>query len=144
MYDTSTPHIEYNSSKEYRDIIRSVFAMNALPTNAFATDAGQNSVLLTQSDIDAESWDEILFDSDAISKTMDELYEKTENHPLFAELYEMAAAHMISTDPKVGQAVLMSYDYFRRFHPCLCIYLTRPEEFHEKSQCYIQLKRDLR
>jgi len=98
------------------------------------------NALLKKDDVDDESWDEMLFDSDSITKTMDTLYDKTEDHPLFAELYEIAAAQMISTDYKIGQAVLMSYDYFRLFHPCLCTFLNTPEAFNETCRYYIQLK----
>lgn len=131
MYDTTTPDITYSDSNGYRDIIRRVFRMNEVVAE---------NALLKKDDVDDESWDEMLFDSDSITKTMDTLYDKTEDHPLFAELYEIAAAQMISTDYKIGQAVLMSYDYFRLFHPCLCTFLNTPEAFNETCRYYIQLK----
>lgn len=132
-YDTSRPVITYNDSNEYREIIRTVFKMNEVAENT----------LLKKEDVDEESWDEMWFDSTAISKTMDEIYEKTCDSPLFAELYEIAAALMISTDPTIGHAVLMSYHYFHLFHPCICVYLTSPDEFTETSRQYIELKNAL-
>lgn len=132
-YDTTTPDIEYTNSNEYRDILRKIFKMNETVENT----------LLNKEDVDEESWDEMLFDSDAISTTMDEIYDKTSDSPLFAELYELAAAQMISTDPTIGHAVLMSYHYFRWFHPCICVYLKSPESFTERCRYYIELKNAL-
>lgn len=132
-YDTSHPTISYTDSNEYREIIRNVFKMNETVENT----------LLNKNDVDEESWDEMLFDSESISKTMDEIYEKTCDSPLFAELYEIAAAQMISTDPTIGHAVLMSYHYFHLFHPCICTYLNSPDVFTETCRYYIELKNAL-
>lgn len=132
MYDISTPNLTYNDSKEYRDVIRRVFKTDDIKIT-------ENS-LLKKEDVDEESWDEFLFDDTTMTKALDDIYEKTEDHPLFAELYEIAAAQMISTDSHIGQAVLMSYDYFRLYHPCLCTFLSSPDAFNEKCKYYIQLK----
>jgi hypothetical protein len=132
-YDISTPDITYNDSNGYRDAIRIIFKMNEMTENT----------LLKKDDVDEESWDEMLFDSISISKTMDEIYEKTKDNPLFAELYEIAAAQMISTDSTIGHAVLMSYHYFYLYHPCVCIFMQSPDSFNETCYYYVQLKNAL-
>jgi len=132
MYDVSTPNITYNDSAEYRDAIRQIFKTDNIKTT--------ENLLLKKEDVDDESWDELMFDSNTMTKALSEIYDKTEDHPLFAELYEIAAAQMISTDTHIGQAVLMSYDYFHLYHPCLCTFFSSPNEFNEKCRYYIQLK----
>jgi hypothetical protein len=134
MYDM-TNIIQYTNSNEYRSTIRKTFKMD---NNA--TTAGE---LIQKGDIDDESWDELLYDSDTITKTMDLIYDLTKDNMLFAELYEAAAAQMISVEKTIGQAVVMSYDYYYMYHLCLCAFFQSPETFNETSQCYLQLKRAL-
>lgn len=137
LYDISNPYIEYNSNKEYRKVMRSLFKMD-------------QTVLLkdlaTKYDIDEldeESIDELLYSSDGVMKQMDTLFECTRIHPLFNELYLLAAAKMISMDPSMGQVILFSYNYLYLYHPCLCVFLRNPDDFHKDCICYIQLKQKL-
>lgn len=132
IYDIKTTFLPYKNSNEYRDMLRVVFKMDNNKTS--------HDGPLTQSDFDNESWDELVYDSDSMKKAMDTIYDLTQDHPLFAELYEIAAAQMISTDPTIGHAVLMSYDYYYMYHTCLCAFFQYPHTFNEKSDCYLKLK----
>lgn len=132
LYDIKTNFLPYKNTNEYRNMVRVAFKMDRNKTF--------HDGILTQSDYDDESWDEILYDSDSVKKVMDKIYDLTQDHPLFAELYEIAAAQMISTDPMIGHAVLMSYDYYYMYHTCLCVYFQSPHTFNEKSDCYLKLK----
>lgn len=139
IYDINTTQVSYRDNREYREFLRKVFKMDdnvvyKSPENA----------LLSPSDIDSESWDEMLFDSGSVSRAMDAIFRETIDHPLFCELYESAAAHMISTDKTIGQAVLMSYDYFHMYHGCLCVYFKTPDAFNETCVYYRNLKNALR
>jgi hypothetical protein len=91
-------------------------------------------------ELDEETLDELLYDSDKISDTLRELYELTKENLLFQNLYTLAAAKMISTDLTIGQIILFSYDYLYLFHPCMCVFLVSPEEFNESCTYYLQLK----
>ena len=132
VYDTTTSFLPYKDTNGYRDMLRVVFKMDRNKVS--------HEGILTQSDFDDESWDELVYDSDSMKNAMDTIYGLTEDHPLFAELYEIAAAQMISTDPTIGHAVLMSYDYYYMYHACLCAFFRSPETFNEKSDCYLKLK----
>jgi len=133
-YDTSSHLIEYNSNIEYRKILRSLFRMD---TEEILK--GLESKY-NMKELDEETIDEILYDSDKISDTMQELYELTKLNPLFQTLYTLAAAKMISTDASIGQIVLFSYDYLYLIHPCICVFLESREQFDESCIYYLQLK----
>ena len=97
----------YTTNKEYRQCIRSAFYM-------------EDQDLEDQyEDLDEESADELNFDMDRAETVMQELYLLTKEDPVFQELYDLAAATMLSEDRQIGQSVLFSYDYFRLFHNCL-------------------------
>jgi hypothetical protein len=57
---------------------------------------------------------------------IDFIYLQTEKVQLFAELYEIAAGTMITTDKTIGLAVLFSYTYLANFHKCLVDYFKEP------------------
>ena len=90
------------------------------------------------SDLDEETKDELLFDNEAISKTMDFIYEKTHNNILFKELYSIAASKMFSEDLQIGLAVLFSYDFFEKFHLCLIDFFNN--DFSNENTQYLILK----
>jgi hypothetical protein len=102
-----------------------------------------NIAIDDNSDIDEITRDEQDYDEFAASKTMDFVYEKTFEHVLFQELYDIAASKMISMDRSIGLAVLFSYDYMALFHRCLCCYFTKPEDFTETHDSYVSLKKKL-
>jgi hypothetical protein len=107
--------INYNNNTEYRNWIRRIFH--------FTKDAKVYYANLTEKDmsneIDEESRDEMDFDYDSMQVGLDILFEKTMDEIIFEELYQFAAASMMSTDVKIGQAILCSYDYFYLYYSCL-------------------------
>lgn len=119
----------YHNNTEYRQCIRELFFMKPLPD--------------LDSDIDEVSRDEMDFDDSSIHKVMDELFQGTREHPLFRELYLLAAARLISENLLMGQAILFSYDYLEVFHHCLLCFFREPNEFNENNVFYIELKRKL-
>jgi len=90
-------------------------------------------------ELDEETEDEISYDEEAASKTMDKIYEKTKKNALFKNLYKIAASKMLSEDETIGQAVLFSYDYLKDFYLCLVDFYNERENFIDKNQNYINL-----
>jgi hypothetical protein len=90
----------------------------------------------TQQNWDEETTDEMLYDENAMSKALDAIYDKTKDHTLFKNIYQIAAAKMISMDNEIGLAVCFSYDFFKYFYECFESYKKNPNEFTESSQYY--------
>ncbi len=105
--------VAYTTNAEYRQCLRDIFAMNP--------------VVPQIDDLDDETRDEMMYESDAISRGLDEIYAITKDEPKFRKLYEIAAGQMMSVDPDIGLAVLCSYDYFAQFYTCVVDYvMARP------------------
>jgi hypothetical protein len=79
-------------------------------------------------DLDPISKDEMELDMDALEEGMDILFLATHEDPVFRTLYEYAAGRMFSTDPKIGQAVLCSYDTFPWYFSCVWYYVLESKE----------------
>ena len=105
--------IQYNNDTEYRAHIRKIFRFDA---NEKFTYGGK---ITKFSEMDQETQDELMFDSKQVSQTMDELYEDTIKDSVFRELYMSAAGRMFSTDPKIGHAIVCSYDTFQWYYACV-------------------------
>ena len=105
--------VNYSTSKDYRAHIRHVFQFD--PTEKFT----YNGKLTEFSQLDPRTQDELLFDNKRLSASMDVLFEDTMKEPYFHDLYVLAAGQMLSTDPKIGQAVLCSYDTFHLYFACV-------------------------
>lgn len=107
--------ITYKSNKEYRHWIRRIFH--------FTKDAKTYYANLNETDfetdIDEESKDEMDYDYDSMKIGLDLLFETTIIEPIFEDMYLLAATTMFSTDVKIGQVVLCSYDYFYLYFTCL-------------------------
>ena len=129
MYDTQVI-VTYNDNKGYRNCLRKVTNMNLDKLNI--------PWEKMDSDLDEETKDELLFDNEAISKTMDFIYEKTHNNILFKELYSIGASKMFSEDLQIGLAVLFSYDFFENFHLCLIDFFNN--DFSNENTQYLILK----
>lgn len=99
--------VSYDDDFAYRRNVRDIFNMNCASV----------------SDYDAVTNDELMYEDDAMSKGLDEIYAKTKDVPEFIHIYTTAAGFMLSTDPNIGLAVMFSYDYFDKFHPCLVDFL---------------------
>lgn len=102
---------KYSNNAQYRQALRDYFQMNTEPQ--------KNKILSEYQEIDDETMDEWLFDSECVEDKMNLLYKKTQHISAFRELYLLAAAKMISLNPEIGIAVLFSYDYFEYFHRLL-------------------------
>ena len=120
----------YSNNKEYRQAIRQFFNMNIANIESE----------IKQYEYDQETEDELLFDETAMNVGMTNILEKTANNKLFSELYNYAAARMISTDRETGLCILLSYDYFYDFLNVWNAYLENPSEFSEKNSYFILLK----
>ena len=120
--------VSYTSNEGYRQCMRELFSMNTIEI----TD-----------DIDDETKDEMDYDMDTISATMDKIFKYTNNNPRFGELYELAAGLMLSIEPEIGQAVLFSYDYLPFLHSCLASFHREPLAFNDQNPCFLALKQKL-
>jgi hypothetical protein len=109
--------IVYTNNKEYRDHIRKALRFD--PKEKYTYEGK----LVNMEDMDEESRDEILFDSKAVSKSLDAIFEATKHESFFRELYEHAAARMFSEDLEIGLAVVCSYDVFNLYYSCVWYYL---------------------
>lgn len=124
--------ITYTSNLEYRNWIRRIFH--------FTKDAKAYYANLNETDfekvIDDESKDEMDYDYDSMVIGLELLFKPTINEPNFEELYTLAAATMFSTDVKVGQVVLCSYDYFHLYFNCLWYFFLEKDTKLESLASY--------
>lgn len=133
-YDTSFPFVQYENNSQYRKWIRNVFKMDTSPIFK------EIETKYNMDELDEESLDEMLYDHDIMSQTMEQLYRVTQSNVLFQTVYDLAAGKMFSTDQTIGQVILFSYDYFYLFHACLCVFFHSPELFDETCIYYLELK----
>jgi len=112
------PTIQYSSNKEYRQRFREIFDISITARTCYA-DISLNS--LEEEEEDEETTDELNYDTSVMEKGMEEwfLKTKTESNPLFKDLYLSAAGRMFSTDLRIGQAVICSYDTFHLYYTCI-------------------------
>lgn len=103
----------YGDDDEYRNKIRRVFQFD--PNEKYDYDGKITDFNI----LDAKTKNELFFDSKHMAKNMDQLYEDTKDDSHFKELYLAASGRMFSTDPKIGQAVLCSYDTFSWYYSCV-------------------------
>jgi hypothetical protein len=89
--------VSYSDDFGYRQSIRDVFGMNC--------DFNPDSV---DGDCDAVTKDELMYEADAISKGLDDIYERTKDVPEFHKIYSICAGFMLSVDPNIGLAVVTS------------------------------------
>ena len=128
--------ISYKNNKEYRDWIRRVFRFNK-DTKIYYADLTEKEM---SNEIDEESRDEMEFDLDSMQIGLDFLFDNTILSPIFEELYILSAATMFSTDVKIGQSVLCSYDFFYLYYTCLWHFFMNPSRKIETIPEYQQLR----
>lgn len=124
--------ISYNTTREYRESLRRLFSMSRMKYPDILPD------------IDDESRDELEYDDDAAIVAMDFVAAKTQGHPIFKELYLMAAARMLSTNEETGLSILFSYDYLELFHYCFVSFCISPGDFDNTNRGVIELTKRLR
>jgi hypothetical protein len=115
VYDIDL-NVDYTDNETYRNKIRAVFRMNF----------DETKIREENPTIDDDDIEELLYDDAATKIAMDYIFIKTEKHPVFKNIYEIAAGKIFSTDLGIGLAILFSYDYFVFFHPCLVAFFTTP------------------
>ena len=96
------PIQSYNTNAEYRKALRDFFIMSP---NLDSIPSG----------IDEESYDELLYDTDAVKTGMELIFQDTKCHIEFVNLYLRAAAAMLSEDLETGLAICFCYDHFYKF-----------------------------
>ena len=79
-YNTDVRDIEYGNDEEFRECMRVIFKMKP------NIDQDPNYDEVTR--------DEMNYDFEAVSKSMDHISDQTKNHKLFQTIYDMAAAKM--------------------------------------------------
>lgn len=119
----------YTTTAEYRIFLRNLVGMDATKYYGDATVVAEEN----GEDLDEETADEYNYDERAISAYLDKVYLDTKASVEFSMLYNTAAALMISTDPEIGLAVLMSYDYLALFCACYSEYMRAPAAFSQNS-----------
>jgi len=108
-------NIHYSGNKEYRQQIRNIFDISTSARVSYADE----KVNLGEEDEDEETTDELNYDTSLVDKGMEEWFKKTMKKSEFKELYLSAAGRMFSTDLRIGQAVICSYDTFHLYYTCI-------------------------
>ena len=119
----------YSDNTSYRMALRALIGM---PIPEY--------IHLETDEIDEETGDEQYYDEKYMTTFLDKVYANTKDHPLFKELYAIAAGKMISLDPEIGLAVLLSYDYLAHFYRCLVEYENNPSGFTETNRIFMEMK----
>ena len=123
----------YNTNAEYRQAIREFFVMSP-------------NVDSIPSGIDEESYDELLYDTDAVKVGMDTIFQDTKCHIEFVNLYLRAASAMLSEDLETGLAICFCYDHFYKFSQLIREFYVDFENWKAKSldnEIYRELMRVL-
>jgi hypothetical protein len=110
----------YSNNQEYRQRMREYFKMDV---SALAREHAELK------DTDPESYDELLYDNDAVKNGMNLIYDNTKDNPMFRELYRLAAGRFLTEDLEVGLCVLLTYDYF---HDFIKVYESGDSEHYER------------
>jgi len=138
LFSTFPSVISYQSNKEYRHWIRRIFHFTK-DAKSYYADLTEND-MISADNIDDESKDEMEFDDINMERGLDFLFEKTKDDVIFEELYLLAAATMISTDIKIGQVILCSYDFFHLYYTCLWYFFMDTSRKIETISEYQQLR----
>lgn len=119
--------VDYNDNSQFRNALRNVFSMNCVEDT-------NNDVM------DDESRDELFYDNHAVTNCLTFILNKTQNNPLFKEIYLITAGRVLSNDLGIGLTILFSYDNFKSFHLLLRDFFHEPSSFNENTLSYINLK----
>ena len=119
----------YSNDAEYRQYFRKITGMRDRVFHRDPDHVDLNEGI--PEDMDETTLDEYMYDEDAVTKTFDRIYQATKDNAQFQELYDLAAAQMISMDREIGLAILMTYDYLWLFNECVVEY-SEHREFDEQ------------
>ena len=126
----------YDSDQEYRAFLRQIMQMD--PAKFYETEDVKCDP--TDPKVSPETIDEYNYDSAAIAKYLDHVYDQTHSRPEFQRLYIAAAALMFSEDKEIGLAVLFSYDYLAHFFQIYTNYSKSPAEWNaQEDEVYQKL-----
>lgn len=115
--------VEYSNDDEYRNCMQNIFMINIDPKD------------------DPNC---IFFDEIKVQEIIKKIYDLTCNNEFFVNLYKKSANKYFLNDTlSFGLIVLFSYDHLQLFHKCLYIFLKNGEQVLEKSDCYINLIKNL-
>jgi spore coat polysaccharide biosynthesis protein SpsF (cytidylyltransferase family) len=110
MFDYA-PHIDYTDDEEYQQVYRYIFGISDLEIDESFTINTPDEV------IDAWLMEKMQKDDERIDARIDEIFEKTREHPLFRKLYEEARQLWFSEDMKMGLYTMFSFDFLKDFYP---------------------------
>ena len=110
---------QYNNNTEYRDTIRRLFRMKKQYRIEGDEIIFNDGTSFYRDDIDDESLDEINIDQSRYDECFKYIWDLTHNNPLIIELYEWAAAKVMSIDHDVGIVYLLNYHYLPAFFTLL-------------------------
>ena len=97
--------LAYSNNTEYRSALRQFFKMNP--------------VFCPTDDLDPETADELMYDTDTTIKCISAIYDTTKDNERFMNLYKCAAGRIFSEDASMGLTLLFCYDHFASFVPVL-------------------------
>ena len=133
--------IHYSGNKEYRQQIRNVFDIS-VTARSFYVDPNVNlREEEGEEEEDEETTDELNYDPSLVDKGMEEWFKKTMQKNEFQELYLSAAGRMFSTDLRIGQAVICSYDTFHLYYTCIWHLYNNEEKEITNLEEYKQLQK---
>ena len=111
----------YSNDTEYRQYFRKITGMRE---QVFHHEPGHiNLNEGIPEDMDDITLDEYMYDEEAVSNTVNSMYQKTKDDFRFQQMYDLAAARIISTDREMGIPVLMTYDFLWLFYECYTAYV---------------------
>ena len=116
---TLPSNIHYSGNKEYRQQIRNIFDISMLARSFYVDPKVNVREDETDEKEEEETTDELNYDTSLVDKGMEEWFKKTMKNKEFQELYLSAAGRMFSTDLRIGQAVICSYDTFYLYYTCI-------------------------
>lgn len=131
--------IYYSNNTEYRQQLRYIFDISK-NARSFYVDISfaSSSNISEDEDEDAETMDELNYDSFVVEKGMEELFNITKQNSKFNELYLHAAGRMFSTDLTIGQAVICSYDTFYLYYTCIWHFINNMEITNLEEYCELK------
>lgn len=94
--------ISYSNDLEYQTILLCIFC-----------DSDLNSSKELENDLENVNFD----------KGLEFILNKTDDNPIFTELYTLAAFKMFSENHDIGLVILLSYDFLMLFYPLLVEYI---------------------
>ena len=109
-------NIQYSTDEEYRKCLRDVFQMDS---TQFPD--------VKDMDLDDVTADEMMYDENAASRTMEYVFNNTFQNKDFISLYEKSASFMFSIDNNIGLTILFGYDYLDLLHPLLSLFFSNTD-----------------